>query len=288
MEIPKDRSAEDLPSPYGPWYTELCAALTALGQEETPPVLLAGRSMQLVHECLVRLCEHVSNHPFDGEAAEIFFFKSVRPKFLQLYLYFLELAGIEARRPPGPKAEVENYLRRHRQNLYYYFIDHAEFYGYMESGATLMDNIYFLRGHKDPGDWYRHMNFVTDSRCAVGYDEIAARILANKSLSNYLDREIRKLHDPDYQPDQKPVLNWSAPKVALVELIYALQSAGVFNRGNADIKQIAHYFEWLFGVELGNFFNTYSEMRLRKKNRTVFLDQLRDTLVRRMDEADAR
>jgi hypothetical protein len=39
-------------------------------------------------------------------------------------------------------------------------------------------------------------------------------------------------------------------------------------------------------VELGNYYNSFQEMRLRKKSRTTFLDQLTEKLVQRMNEAD--
>ena len=38
-------------------------------------------------------------------------------------------------------------------------------------------------------------------------------------------------------------LTWTGSKVALIELIYALHTEGVFNNGAADLKNIAEYFE---------------------------------------------
>lgn len=80
---------------------------------------------------------------------------------------------------------------------------------------------------------------------------------------------------------------WTAPKASLVEILYALQSTGVFNNGAADIKQLAMWFERNFRISLGNYYHVFQEIRLRKKNRTSFLDQ-KDKLIKRMDDADKR
>ncbi len=61
-----------------------------------------------------------------------------------------------------------------------------------------------------------------------------------------------------------------------------------FDNGNADIKQIAQSLEIFFNIELGDFYHTYSELKNRKINRTKFLDNLRDTLIRKMDEEEER
>ena len=75
-------------------------------------------------------------------------------------------------------------------------------------------------------------------------------------------------------------------KVSLIELIYSLQTAGVINNGTADIKLLTNFFERTFQVDLGNVYNVFQEMRIRKKNRSSFLDQLKERLIQRMDEAD--
>lgn len=85
-----------------------------------------------------------------------------------------------------------------------------------------------------------------------------------------------------------PILNWTGSKVALIELIYALQYQGIFDNGNCDIGLIAKYFESTFNVNLGNFYQTYLELRTRKVNPTKFLDALREGLIRKMDEQDEK
>lgn len=81
---------------------------------------------------------------------------------------------------------------------------------------------------------------------------------------------------------------WTASKTALIELIYALHTQGVFGNGTIDIKVIATYFEQTFNVNLGDFYHTFLELRNRKTNRTKFIDTLKEGLLRRMDEQEEK
>jgi len=87
---------------------------------------------------------------------------------------------------------------------------------------------------------------------------------------------------------ENPNLNWTSSKTALIELIYAMHAQGVFDHGNTDIKVITKKFEKMFNVDLGDFYHTYLELRGRKINRTKFIDTLRESLVKKMDEQDEK
>ena len=79
---------------------------------------------------------------------------------------------------------------------------------------------------------------------------------------------------------------WTDPKTALIELIYAFHSHSSLNNGKADIKEIATNFEQIFNIDLGDYYKTYLEMKMRKNSRTKFLDSLRESLLKRMDDSD--
>jgi hypothetical protein len=81
-------------------------------------------------------------------------------------------------------------------------------------------------------------------------------------------------------------LTWTSSKVALTELLYALHSEGVFNNGATDLKDIAEYFEHIFEINLGQYRRTFLEVRVRKGERTKFINSLKERLVKRMDDTD--
>lgn len=60
----------------------------------------------------------------------------------------------------------------------------------------------------------------------------------------------------------------------MVELIYALEANGDFNKGTATLKEIAGYFENVFSIDIGDLYHSYLEMRSRKINRTRYLETL--------------
>lgn len=81
-------------------------------------------------------------------------------------------------------------------------------------------------------------------------------------------------------------LHWTGSKTNLIELIYALQSSGMINSGAADIKEITLMLQRVFNIDLGNYYQTFVEIRSRKSNQTKFLDNLKESFVNRLEEFD--
>jgi hypothetical protein len=123
-----------------------------------------------------------------------------------------------------------------------------------------------------------------------------ACIKANDILTIYLKQELEKLNSrygrnelknkEDYLNESK--LNWTESKVALIELIYAIHSTGAVNRGVTDIKLLSDVFEQIFHIDLGDRYRAFIEIRARKKERTKFIDYLKESLIHRMEETDQK
>ena len=45
-------------------------------------------------------------------------------------------------------------------------------------------------------------------------------------------------------------------------------------------------FEKMFHIDLGDVYHTFISMRNRKNSRTAYLDQMKERLLKRMDETD--
>ena len=120
--------------------------------------------------------------------------------------------------------------------------------------------------------------------------------MAYDILSIYLKEKLGKLESKysksDIMEKKEYLINsklfWTESKIALIELIYAIYSIGAVNHGVTDIKVIADVSEKLFHIELGDLYHGFTEMRLRKKDRTKFIDQLKIRLLHRMDETDQK
>ena len=79
-------------------------------------------------------------------------------------------------------------------------------------------------------------------------------------------------------------LIFTAPKVCLIELGYALKAHGSFNNGNAPVNKIIRALEQMTGIDLGNTSRSFQEIRARKMGLTKYLDALKTSLTERMGD----
>ena len=273
-------------------YKDLELQLENTWRNQNSVLYLAQQSVRVTKNIIEQLKEIVGVYRFEKEEDEIFFFKEVKPLFYSKLIYYVDIFRIELRRPTGSNKTVENYIYNELNRLKSFFENHLPFYEYYRSGLSHLDKEYFLRGKHNIDVSLDSYYFNTDVNFCTGHDYTVSRILANEQVRIYLNRVLEELSKtgqtlPSGTLNQM-VLTWTASKAALIEVMYALQSAGTFNNGAADLKQLAVYFEQAFNIKLGNYYNVFQEMRIRKKNRTSFLDQLKERLIRRMDEADEK
>ncbi len=238
-------------------------------------IIKIGKLITFIRGLINELKTFTRNYKFQNQAEEIQFFKEIKPVFLSQYYYYKKVFAI---RLFDSFKDVKN-----RQANYYLLLQrlkksvekNLEFYEYCMSGSTFMDAQYFTRqqqNHKSPD---------RDESFSTGYDTRLAKILANELVKKHI---LSSLHKSQSDTNYGPVLTWTDSKASLIELIYALHSAKVFNKGVADVKHVASTFENLFNISLGNYYRVIQEIRIRKSGQTNFLDQLRDTLKRRLSE----
>jgi hypothetical protein len=65
----------------------------------------------------------------------------------------------------------------------------------------------------------------------------------------------------------------------LVELVYILKSAGVFNNGKATLKEIAEGIEAAFHFKLGNYARAMQEILYRHSGYTVFWEAAKNSYL---------
>jgi len=204
----------------------------------------------------------------------------------------LKVFKIESRKPNGGDKIRKKYLLNELDKLKHYFDSNLDFYRYFRTQSNYLDHKYFLRGKYDIRLTVDSFFFEADERFCTSHDFKVAKILAHDRLQVYLEEELSNLERKETsmiaQDAPKVKLYWTESKTALIELIYALHSHGAFENGRADIKDIAASFEHLFGVELGDYYRTFLELRMRKTGRTKFLHTLIQSLSKRMDEAEEK
>ncbi|WP_185211627.1 RteC domain-containing protein [Sphingobacterium mizutaii] len=237
-------------------------------------------------ECLSELKGYVLKRGFKNTDEEIRFFKYQKPNIVAKLIYYNAIYKIETKKPYGAKP-IRKYLKKELKKLKRFFDNNLDFYKYYRSNNSFLDEKMFLRGNHDIKLWLDTYYFQSDQSFSTSHDYKVAKIIANDLIQVYIEDQLYNKFQKDKSKTQK-ILKWTGSKVALIELIYALHYQGVFDNGNNDIRVVAQYFESAFGIDLGNFYQTYLELRNRKMNPTKFLDALREELMRRMDEQDEK
>jgi hypothetical protein len=185
---------------------------------------------------------------------------------------------------------LKKYYNNELIKLKSFFDNELEFYRYYRSNSSYLDYKYFLRGKFDVKLALSSYYFEVDTNFSTSHDYKVAKILANDLIQLYLENKLIMIDNKDNseksqrKPNTKMI--WTAPKVSLIELLYALHSEGVFNNGAADLKEIAEYLEYIFEIDLGQYRRTFHEIRARKVDRTKFIITLNETLLKRMDNSD--
>lgn len=227
---------------------------------------------------------------FKSKSEEIMFFKEIKPLFTSKFIYFNRVYKIEMKKPNGGNRILKKYYNNELLKLKAFFDNELEFYQYFRSGSTYLDYKYFLRGEFDIKLALDSYYFESDMSFATSHDFKVATILANDLIELYLENQLLMLENNENseKSQRKPnvKLTWTGSKVALIELIYALHTEGIFNNGAADLKDIAEYFEHTFEIDLGQYRRVFLEIRARKSDRTKFLTTLNDSLQKRMENSD--
>lgn len=268
---------------YNETLSKLETAINELEIEADCSIQRMEAVIHLILECLSEVKEHVLKRGFKNIEEEIRFFKYQKPVILSKLIYYNAIYKIETKKPYGAKP-IRKYLNKELKKLKRLFDNNLDFYKYYRSNNSLLDEKYFVRGKHDIKLSLDTFYFEADHSFSTSHDYKVAKILANDMIQVYLENQLsistqKKLYDTTS-------LSWTVSKTALTELIYALHASGAFNNGNADIKVIAKVFESMFNIDLGDFYHTYLELKSRKISRTKFLDSLRDTLIKKMDEED--
>lgn len=267
---------------------ELEEGINEIGYKQGNLFVSYEQAIKLTLSKTCKLKEYVLAKGFKNEQEEIQFFKQYKPTIVSKLIYYSAIYKIEIRKPYGAKC-IRKYLKKESKKLKRFFDNNLDFYKYYRNNDSFLDEKYFLRGRHDIKLCLDTYYFQSDQTFSTSHDYKVAKIMANDLVQVYLEDQLYSMSKHPHTK-QSPIaaVNWTGSKAALIELIYALHYQGVFDNGNSDIRLIAEYFENAFNVDLGNFYHTYLEIRNRKINRSKFLDTLRDSLIKKMDEQEEK
>jgi hypothetical protein len=277
----------------GKYLSELNDQLRFTEIEFQEPIKRSETAIHIILNSLQKLKLFTTKYKFKNKAEEITFFKHQKPQFFSKIIFYTKVLNIETKRPKGSDKAQRKHFLNELNNLQRFFDNNLDFYQYYRTGATYLDDKYFVRGKHDVRLSLDTFFFAADPQFNTSHDFKVAEILANDLLEIYLKEQLSALDNKEtihhkHQVAPKVKLSWTDSKVALIELLYAFYYQGSFNNGKADLKEIAAYFEVMFNIDLGDVYRTWYSIKSRKVESTAYLETLKALLQKKIDEPDSK
>jgi hypothetical protein len=268
-------------------YEDLNHALGALRLDEKQVMKRLVESIKTCIQYFTRLRDFFKEHPLKDKADLIRFFKEVKPKFKAMLIFHQALLRIESRRTIGDNAALSDYYVKEVKALIRYFKDHQDFYRYVRSGDTYLDDYYYLPGvfniHLDPDE-----NLVdADTAFCTGHDTQLAHVIAHELLAEHLEKTILRLNNQEdsdlYTFIEEEMMIWTQTNLALSELVYGIKETNALNHGKPSIARISAYLERVFHADIGDISDNWNHI-CGRANKTIFFDEMKDKVTERMDQ----
>ncbi|HET8839722.1 MAG TPA: RteC domain-containing protein [Flavobacteriaceae bacterium] len=238
---------------------------------------------------LAKLKNTLLEDPPKSTEEEIYFFKEIKPKVLGELLFFNHLRSIEMRISGKSNPFKKDLIQQELKLIDDFLCDHADFLLYLTFHHIHFDEHYFTRGKEVQYLPLNAAGFYYDLEFNTLYDRLMAQLFAKNKLSVYLkERFVNIDQEGNFLTftGKRQKLKWTASKTALVELIYALYCSNSINNGHTGIKEIAATFETMFDIEIGEVYQFFSEIKMRRKSTTKFLDELSFALNSKITNAE--
>lgn len=263
--------------------------LELLNRKYLDYVFHAEHAIGLCKIAYVDLKKIVVESGFEDKDEEITFFKTIKPLVTSKLIFYRKLLKVISRRPGFNKVLQKEYLIKETHKLQYFFEENLTFYEYYRRKRTTYDDIYFRRSNVEVvinNDSYR---YLVDPEFSTIHDGTIAHLMAYEQLEKYLDNEIHKL-DSEINPEVKKQVpgnyGWTDKKVYLAELAYALVELGVINNGKIGLAEMATILAGSTPIDPRELYRAFQDIQMRKKNRTVFLDKLKEALINKINKSE--
>lgn len=250
-------------------------------------------AMKLTEEYLSIIEEKLKTHAFTSKDDEVNYFKNYFPKIFKLYYFHKSIAMIEKEKylvcfTESNQIEFYSKCIQRMHNIY-----DDELLLLNESKALSNKNkkrLFLRKNYR----WRRNNlecalneNYITNSiSIAIGKRESITEVI------QYLENKIRIISstndDANLNSNFKEMkqfnLRWTASKVLLMEMIYAIYLSKSINDGKVELQELVSAFEEFFNIDLHNHNNIIQNIKARKSNKTKFIDMLKEGLNNKLKD----
>jgi len=253
--------------------------------DEDNMLKVAEKSLLLIDDSIRKLKSLVSAHHFENKGEEIHFFKKLKPKFISKFIYYSTVLDLESHKPNAGKNALKEYYEAEQEKLKNFYKEQSDFYSYYRREATYLDHKIFVRNSYDLKMKLSLGFYNFDTSFTTSHDQLIAKFMANEKIDHYLKKQIDSLSENNENQNSSRLV-WSASKVGLIELVYALYHMRCFNGGNVELSEVIRFVEKSLGTDLGNFHKTIFEIRNRKQGATKFLNIVSDNLAQHFQQTE--
>lgn len=269
-------------------FNEINQSIFEINNSVENPIEAATIIIGTIEEKIAEMHLWLKNHIFSSTDDEIRFFKEIKPKLISKLIYYSKIIEIESNIPDPKNAKIR-FLKNELDGIVLNSKKNKNFNQYYRSGSTHHDHIYFIRSKENKLRCCKCQIINYDSKVNTCYDNSVAQLLANNLIVVYLENKLEQIKNPSSSNSQKlkSNLNWTASKIDLIELIYALQESGAVNSGASDLKELADNFGKMFNVDIDEgIYRTFKDIKSRKINRTKFLNSITENLNQKILEEE--
>jgi hypothetical protein len=169
-------------------------------------------------------------------------------------IYYCKVATILGKVPLGSIEFKKEYFKNELKKIEIFFQTNVQFINQYRANETMNDEQLYLNRNLNLNMLPAHIVLNSDHEHLTNGDCYIAELMANEKLQKFLTYQLENIEFKDELtiPSQKPKSDfiWTAPKVALTELIYALYSQGAINKGEVEIIHLVTSFEQFFNIKL--------------------------------------
>jgi len=271
---------------------ELELGLERLLVQVNDPLERLVQSLKLVQDALKKLKQLFLSNPFPSPDLEAYFFKYIKPAFYCWKIYSTEMYTIETGLPFGDTEKQISFLEDELTYIERYLKKYNFQYEYYKLNGSDLDGLYFIRGVEVQSILLPNIPDL-DKEFSTSCDYLFSKFKAFDMLKDWLNQKVAYLRTnpssllTSTSTSTTDIMSWTGDGVNLAELGYALYFTKQLNNGTTSIAQIFRWLEQVLNVTIGIPAKRFAEIRGRKRlSRTRFIDEMRDSIINKLDQED--
>jgi hypothetical protein len=174
-------------------YQEMLSEIYQSRRLDLCPATRIAYCFKLSVEYWTRLNDCVKASQFTDSEEEIWFFKTMKPRFTSLIEYYTLIYHAELFMPSLSETETNAFWKKENEKAKKFYRQYSDFCKYYKAGRTDMDHVYFLRHDLKPSGTYGNRLYDTDPEMVAPYGHLATSLLAYDMYATYILQQVNKV-----------------------------------------------------------------------------------------------